>query len=259
MTLRDTKEPDLSYFGLQAHVGTTKHMGGHQSTRDLVDLCHVSGGRFVLDVGCGAGATTSYLVKTLGCRAVGVDVRGSMVNRAQARAQREGVGDRTVFSVADAQTLPFESDLFDAVLIESVATFIEDKGSVVTECARVTRPGGYVGFNEEVWLKRPPPEMLREAHRAWEIRPNLPSPDEWRGFLEGAGLVDVKARVHRFDWLRESSQIRRYRPSDMLRMLCKTLCLYARNAAFRQYMSRRKRLPRDVFDYLGYALFVGKK
>jgi SAM-dependent methyltransferase len=169
------------------------------------------------------------------------------------------VGEGTVFVVADAKAFPFESDLFDAALIESVATFIEDKNTVVTECARVTRPGGYVGFNEEVWLKSPPQEMLREAHRAWEIRPSLPSLDEWQGFLEGAGLVDVKVRVHRFDWLRESSQIWRYRLSDMVRMLRKTLGLYARNPAFRQYMSRRKRLPRDIFDYLGYALLVGRK
>lgn len=259
MTPRDTKEPDLSYFGLQAYVGTTKHMGGHQSTLDLVDLCHISRGMTVLDVGCGAGATATYLVRAQGCRVASVDVRPSMVYRARARAQREGVSECAVLAVADAQAFPFENNLFDAVFIESVATFIEDKRTVVAECARVTRPGGYVGFNEEVWLKRPPPEMLREAHLAWEIRPGLPSSDEWQGFLEGAGLVDVKARVHRFDWRRESSQIRRYRPSDMLRMFRRTLSLYVRNPAFRQYVSRRKRIPRDVFDYLGYVLLVGRK
>ena len=259
MTPGARQEPDLTYFGLQAYMGTTKHMGGHRSTQDLVELCHISGGESVLDVGCGVGATTSYLVQTIGCRAVGVDLRAEMVYRARLRAQREGVDERTGFSVANAQALAFESDLFDAVLIESVATFIEDRASAVAECVRVTRPGGYVGINEQVWLQVPPPELLRQAQLAWEIGPNLPSLDEWRGLLERAGLVDVKATVHRFDWRRESSQIRRYHVSDMLRMFYRTVNLYARNRAFRQYMGRRRGVPKDVFNYLGYALFAGRK
>lgn len=34
---------------------------------------------------------------------------------------------------------------------------------------------------------------------------------------------------------------------------------YLRQPAFRTYMAERKDVPRDLFDYLGYALIVGRK
>ena len=63
--------------------------------------------------------------------------------------------------MADAQDLPFEDDLFDAVTTESVTAFPADKQKAVGEYTRVTKPGGYVGLNESTWPKVPPaPEMV---------------------------------------------------------------------------------------------------
>ena len=44
--------------------------------------------------------------------------------------------------------LPFEADRFDAVIVESVLAFVDDKPRAIRECIRVTKPGGYVGLNE---------------------------------------------------------------------------------------------------------------
>ena len=74
-------EPEMSYFELQAYVGTTKHMGGFESTQELIEQCHLCKGTYVLDVGCGVGATACHLAKTYGCQVVGVDLRDSMVAR----------------------------------------------------------------------------------------------------------------------------------------------------------------------------------
>ncbi len=123
-------DPELSYFELQAYIGTTKHMGGLETTRELFELCGINEDTFVLDVGCGAGATACYLAKTYGCRVVGVDLRESMVALSNERAQRERLTDAdnkhplVEFRVADAQDLPFNDAHFDVVLCESVATFI---------------------------------------------------------------------------------------------------------------------------------------
>jgi len=252
-------EPEISYFELQAYVGTTKHMGGFEATQELIELCHVGGDTYVLDVGCGVGATACHLAKTYGCRVAGVDLRDSMVARSNERAQREGVTELVEFRVADAQDLPFEGALFDAVLCESVATFVEDKQRVVSELARVTRPGGYVGLNEEVWLKPPPVEVVGHVKRVWEIQSDLPTADDWRRMLASAGLKDVLLRTYRLDPRRESSQVRRYSLGDMLRMFYRTLTLYVRNPAFRAYMKKQRSLPMSVFEYLGYGVFVGRK
>jgi arsenite methyltransferase len=252
-------KPDLSYFGLQAYVGTTKHMGGLEASKRLLAALHVGADAYVLEVGCGAGATASYLAREVGCRVLGVDLRESMVALARERAAREGVGDRVGLRVASVLNLPFEDNHFDAVLCESVATFVADKAQVARELARVVRPGGCVGLNEEVWLRTPPPEEVAAYVRhTWDIEGETPTVEGWVAMLEDAGL-EVTAQTFQFDARRESTQVRRYRPYDMLRMAYRALALYVRSAEFRQYMKGRGRMPRDLFAYWGYALLIGRK
>jgi len=255
----EMSNPELSYLELQAYVGTTKHMGGFEATKELIELCHIGKESYVLEVGCGVGATACYLAKKYGCRVVGVDISEAMMTRSDERAEREGVADCVEFRVADAQDLPFEDALFDVVIGESVLTFIEDKQRVVSECGRVTRPGGYVGVNEELWLDPPPARMVERVRQIWDVKPAIPTLEGWIGFWEGAGLRDIVVRTYRFNARRESSQIRRYSFQDMWSMFYRTLLLYIRNPAFRKYMSDRLHLPRHTFKYLGYAVFVGRK
>jgi hypothetical protein len=42
-------------------------------------------------------------------------------------------------------------------------------------------------------------------------------------------------------------------------MLRRSLRLYLTSPAFRKYMRERRRLPKGIWDYLGYALLVGRK
>jgi arsenite methyltransferase len=250
---------EAGYFELQAYTGTTKHGGGLNTTRELVKLCHIDTASYVLDVGCGAGATPSYLAKEVGCRVVAVDLREAMIARAKERARREGLEERVEFRVADARDLPFEDSLFDAVLCESVATFIEEKQKVVHELTRVLRPGGYVGLNEEIWIETPPASLVKEVKRIFSVEPDVPKEGDWRVMLEQAGLQDIVVSRHKFTARGESSQIKRYRVQDMAAMFYRTLGLYLKNPAFRDYMRERSRPPVDAFKYFGYGLFVGRK
>jgi arsenite methyltransferase len=252
-------DPELSYFELQAYMGTTKHMGGLESTKMLVELCHIGRDTYVLDVGCGVGATACYLAKQYGCRVLGVDLRESMVVLSRERARKERVEDRVEFRVADAQDLPFEDAQFDVVISESVATFVEDKQKVVGECARVTRADGYVGMNEEIWIKPPPPRLVEFAKQTWDIESDVLTADGWMGLLKGAGLRDAVAKSYQVDARRESTQVRRYRFQDMWRMFYRVLRLYVRSPAFREYMAARRHAPKDLFEYLGYAVFAGRR
>lgn len=252
-------EPEISYFELQAYVGTTKHMGGFETTKRLVELCHINEETYVLDVGCGVGATACYLAKKYGCRVVGVDLRESMIARSNERAQKEGVVDLVEFRVADVQDLPFDDVHFDVVLCESVATFIADKQRVINELARVTKRGGYVGLNEEIWLQTPPAEIVTHVQRTWDIKPAIPTVGDWQRWLESTGLRDVVVQTYKLDVRRESTQIKRYGFQDMWRMFYRTLFLYVKSSAFRTYMKEQRRLPMSVFEYLGYGLFVGRR
>lgn len=251
--------PDMSYFELQAYIGTTKHMGGFETTKELIELCNIGKDSYVLDVGCGAGATTSYLAKTYGCRVVGVDLREAMVALSEERARKQGVADLVEFRVADAQDLPFDDATFDAVLCESVATFIEDKQRVVDEFARVVKPDGYVGLNEEIWLKPPTPEVAEHVKVMWPVKPNVPTAEGWEAVLKGAGLQDVLVKPYKVEARREATQVKRYTSGDMFRMFWRTLVLYVKSAEFRAYMKTQRRLPKGVFEYFGYVVLVGRR
>ncbi len=263
------KEPaELSYFQIQAYMGTTKHMGGMETTGELIARCGIDEGTYVLDVGCGAGATASHLALTYGCRVVGVDVMEEMVELSRARAEREGVSERTTYRVADARRLPFEDASFDVVLCESVATFVAEKEQVVGELARVVREGGCVGLNEEVWLQTPPadqyPQAIHFARRYWGIEGEILTAEEWAVLMEQAGLGhrgdgSLYLQTYHVDPRREASQVRRYHLSDFWRMITRVLGLYFKSPAFRAYMREEGRMPKGMFDYLGYAVLVGRK
>jgi SAM-dependent methyltransferase len=77
----EVSDPEPSYFELQAYVGTTKHMGGFETTKALIELCHINKDTYVLDAGCGVGATACYLAKRYGCSVVGVDISEGSVWR----------------------------------------------------------------------------------------------------------------------------------------------------------------------------------
>jgi ubiquinone/menaquinone biosynthesis C-methylase UbiE len=257
-------EKKQTLFDFAAEVGLTKHLGGVGATEELIELCHIGEGEYVLDVGCGAGVTPCFIAKRYGCRVVGVDISEGMVERSKERAQREGVADRVEFRVADAQDLPFEDDLFDAVITESVTAFPEDKERAVNEYVRVTKPGGYVGLNESIWLKvPPPPEVIAWASQDVGANVKPLTSDGWVELLEGAGLREIVVRIYEINTQNEARGIlRRYGCGGMLRVLCRMLSLYARSPAYRRFVKGAREggvTPENLDEYFGYGVYVGRK
>jgi arsenite methyltransferase len=252
------------FFDFAAEVGLTKHIGNVQATEELAELCHIGPGSYVLDVGCGAGVTPCFLAKKYACRVVGVDILQGMVDKSRERAAREGIADRAEFRAADAQDLPFEDELFDAVITESVTAFPADKRKAVDEYARVTRPGGHVGLNESTWLKvPPPPEMVAWVSQDIGATVEPLTSAEWGRLLESAGLGEVTVSVRSVDVREETKGIlQRYGCAGMLGIWRRTLALYLRNPAYRRFVKQVRQqgvVPKNLDEYFGYGLFVGKK
>jgi arsenite methyltransferase len=257
-------EKEQHFFDFAAEAGLTKHLGGVEATDTLAELCHIEEGKVVLDVGCGVGATPVYLAKRYGCRVVGVDIVARMIERCEERARREGVADKTEFRVADAQDLPFDDNLFDAVITESVAAFPEDKQRAANEYVRVTKPGGYVGLNESTWLKTPPPpDVVAWASQEVGAQVEPLTREGWVELLENAGLSDVVVRIHAIDVRDEARGIlRRYGGRGMLRFMWRALRMYVRNPAYRALVTRVRKegiVPENLHEYFGYGLYVGRK
>jgi len=97
-------------------------------------------GRQVLEVGCGSAPCSRWL-RSAGAQVVAADLSAGMLRHAVAAAARTGI---TVPLVqADAQALPFASERFDlACSAFGAVPFVADSARVMSEVARVLRPGG---------------------------------------------------------------------------------------------------------------------
>ena len=257
-------ENSEQFFDFAAEVGFTKHIGGVKATEEMVELCHIGEGSYVLDVGCGAGVTPSFIAKKYGCKVVGVDILEGMIQKSKERTEREGIADRVEFRVADAQDLPFEDNLFDAVITESVTAFPEDKALAVREYARVTKPGGYVGLNESTWLKIPvPPEMSAWASQDLGSNVEPLTSEGWLKLLVDAGLGDITMEISSIDTREEARGILdRYGWSGMLRTMGGIFKLYLKNPAYREFAKSVREggiTPPNLKDYFGYGIYIGRK
>ena len=255
-------ETESYYFELQASWGLTKHMGGLKATRELIEACHIDKDSYVLDVGCGVGITACYLAREYGCKVVGVDLSEKMVDRSNERAKRKDVEDKVEFRIGDAQDLPFEDGVFDAVICESVAAFPKDKQKVVREYARVTKKGGYVGMNEVTWADTPPPELVEYMSRALGHAEFL-NPDGWKDLLTDAGLTDVVSKVYKTSALRQlASEVRQINFKDYLESWGTLFSLCFKDPAARKWIKEISIPPASVFrvfKYMGYGLYVGRR
>ncbi len=265
MTQKSEKESSHQhFFDFAAEIGLTKHLGGLEATKKLAELCHISRDKNILDVGCGVGQTACFIAEEYDCKVVGVDINERMIDRSRERANSEGLTSKTEFRVANAQELPFEDNIFDAVITESVTAFPEDKQKTVNEYARVIKTGGYVGLNESTWLKMPPPPELW----AWAsqeigacVKP-LPS-DEWTKLLKNAGLTEIVVDVQKITIRKEGENLfPRYGYFGMLRSILRAIFMYAKNPDYRRFVNKVRKegiAPENIEEYFGYGLYVGKK
>lgn len=114
----------------------------------------LDGTETVVDIGIGTGLSLERLFSTSmpgtehPHRCIGVDSTPAMLRRARTRASRRGMGDRVALVHGDARRLPLPDDSADAVLSTYVLDTLtaDARADVLTEVARVMRPGGRAAF-----------------------------------------------------------------------------------------------------------------
>ncbi len=127
-------------------------LGYHPRMAPLLAPLDIQPGQSVLDVGSGPGYVTLEFGRQVGAngRAVGVDINGTFVSRANANAQKEGLS-QVSFEQSDFPPLPFPDDSFDRLFCKNVLEYVDDAKTTVREIARVTKPGGRVVLIDSDW------------------------------------------------------------------------------------------------------------
>lgn len=173
----------------------------------LLDAAFPGEGRRVLDIGCGAGATTLAMARRLGPEGtcVGVDISEPLVEAARSRADVDEVANVELV-VADAQTHAFDAGDFDAMISRFGVMFFDDPVAAFANLRRAARPDATLAF--VAW--RGPSEnpfMTAPARAAAPLFPELPAPnpdapgmfafadsEKMRRILGASGWTDIDVR-----------------------------------------------------------------
>ncbi len=114
----------------------TMHPGGLRLTDRAFRLAGLAKELRCADIGCGIGATCAYLSKKYDLDMLGLDKSEVLIGKG--RLLHPGLK----LLCHDCISLPFENGSLDAAFMECSLSVIGHHGDVISECARVLKPGG---------------------------------------------------------------------------------------------------------------------
>ena len=149
-------------------------------------------GETVLDLGSGGGIDVILSAKRVGPTGVayGLDMTDEMLALARQNAGDAGVAN-VHFLKGVIEQIPLPADSVDVVISNCVINLSTDKPAVLTEIARVLRPGGRVGVSDIVAEDRLAPDDRAERGSYVGCIAGALSKGEYMAGLEAAGFEEV--------------------------------------------------------------------
>ena len=182
----------------EAYVGRW----GRLVAREFLRWLALPAGISWLDIGSGTGALSQTVLNGFSPKQVkGIDRSDGFVAHARQHVQAENVS----FEVGDAQSLPFESNSFDAAVSGLVLNFVAEPQRAASEMVRVVRPGGVAALY--VWDYAGEMQMTRyfwDAAVALDpatqsldqgVRFAICKPEPLKQLFESSGLREVQTRA----------------------------------------------------------------
>ena len=149
-------------------------------------------GEIVLDLGSGGGIDVILSAKRVGPTgtAYGLDMTDEMLALARQNAADAGVAN-VHFLKGIIEQIPLPASSVDVVISNCVINLSTDKAAVLTEIARVLKPGGRVGVSDVVAEDRLSAEDRAERGSYVGCIAGALSQTEYVAGLEAAGFEDV--------------------------------------------------------------------
>ncbi|MBB6582842.1 class I SAM-dependent methyltransferase, partial [Ralstonia solanacearum] len=112
-----------------------------------IEVAAPATGERVLDIGCGAGASSLALAARVGAagHVLGVDISEPLIDRARALARPD---TPALFQVADASSAELPEGAFDILFSRFGVMFFDDPTAAFTHMRRALRAGGRFGIGQ---------------------------------------------------------------------------------------------------------------
>ena len=162
-------------------------------TEWLTESLDLRPGMRVLDLGCGRAASSIFLRREFGVQVWATDLWFSVSENLQ-RIRDAGVEDGVFPIHADARSLPFAAEFFDAVVSIDSFFYYGTDDLYLNYLARFVKPGGPVGIAGAGIMRElddPVPVHLREwwtGDQAWILH----SAAWWRRHWGRPGIMDIE-------------------------------------------------------------------
>jgi SAM-dependent methyltransferase len=149
-------------------------------------------GETVLDLGSGGGIDVILSAKRVGVggTAYGLDMTDEMLALARRNAVEAGVRNVHLLKGVIEQ-IPLPADSVDVVISNCVINLSVDKPAVLTEIARVLKPGGRIGISDVVAEDRLSTDDRAERGSYFGCIAGALSKGEYEAGLEAAGFEQV--------------------------------------------------------------------
>ncbi len=149
-------------------------------------------GEVVLDLGSGGGIDVILSAKRVGATgtAYGLDMTDEMLALARKNAAEAGVTN-VHFLKGMIEQIPLPADSIDVVISNCVINLSVDKPAVLTETARVLKPGGRLGISDVVAEDQLTPQERAERGSHVGCIAGALSKSEYIPGLEAAGFEQV--------------------------------------------------------------------
>jgi SAM-dependent methyltransferase len=149
-------------------------------------------GMRILDLGCGRAVSSIFLRRDFGVQVWATDLWFSVSENSQ-RIRDAGVEDGVFPIHADARSLPFAAQFFDAIMCVDSFPYFGTDDLYLNYLARFVKVGGPIGIAGAALMREiegSPPEHLREwwTQDLWCLH----SADWWRRHWERTGILDVE-------------------------------------------------------------------
>ncbi len=196
---RGIAKEDITEEVLQLH--DQDHYGGTQAVDRLMAQASLISSDHLLDVCSGVGGPARYISWKSGCQVTGLDLTASRVAGAIELTQATGLAERVDFVQGNALEMPFDDNSFTCVIGQEAFAHIPNKKQLISECARVLKPGGRMVFSDIMShqkLSQDNADRLFEGMRFSEIA----TLQEYTSWLATEGLTMVQKTDLSSEWTR---------------------------------------------------------
>ncbi|HTM50771.1 MAG TPA: class I SAM-dependent methyltransferase [Bryobacteraceae bacterium] len=208
-------------------------------TEWLASALELRQGMRVLDLGCGRAASSIFLRREFGVQVWATDLWFSASEKIQ-RIQDAGVADGVFPIHADARSLPFAREFFDAIVSIDSFCYYGTDDLYLNYLARFVKPGGQIGM-AGAGLVREIDSSIPEHLREWWTQDlwSFHSPSWWRRHWERTGIMEIDVADTMPDgWQRWLDWHRVVAPDNELEI---------------------RTLQADRGEYLGYVRMAGRR